>query len=115
MRKLILLALALTLVGATLIALLYLGRNALTANPPIQFSDGSSLRLLEVTLGTNHIHGSVAAKLLNLLPQGLKQPLLKHLPNGGRLNTRRTSEPTLILWMEYSGQDASDRSQHGPS
>ncbi|MCU0788562.1 MAG: hypothetical protein MUC91_10305 [Verrucomicrobia bacterium] len=97
------LAIVPVLVGATLIAVLQLGRKALTTSPAIEFCAGSSLRLLGVTWGTNHIQGCMAAKLVARLPRRLAQPLLQDLPNGGQLNTRTTSETALVVWMEYSG------------
>ena len=67
------------LIGLLILGLLIAGaawlvRYAEPGNPPIVFPDGGSLRLLDVTAGTNHMYGSTLVKALNRLPREWRNP-----------------------------------------
>jgi hypothetical protein len=70
---------------------------------PLTLPDGSVVRIVAVTYGTNHVVGPPLWRALAQLPPS-SQKLLGRWPRLGNLiasvRTTRTTDPTLIVWVE---------------
>src|SRR5215831_2947792 len=70
---------------------------------PLTLPDGSVVRIVAVTYGTNHVIGPPVWRLLAKLPPNLQGVLSRWQWFGNRMSkvrTTRTSDPTMIVWLE---------------
>lgn len=77
------------------------------ASGPLSLPDGSVVRILAVTYGTNHIVGRPLARLVARMPQPVQAWLVRLLGKraAARFSTT-TSEPKLIIWLERATNNA---------
>ena len=75
--------------------------------------DGSVLRIRAVTYGTNHVFGSPLARLTTRLP--VVRPLLSKIfgAKATVVHTTTTSDPTLVVWLERTTNDAPKNARSG--
>jgi hypothetical protein len=95
-------------IGAVVVALLIglglmLTRVRPVSNQALILSDGTSLKLLTVTMGTNHHAGLRFAHLFKLLPKPVTESVLGWFGNQSRAQSFRTSETNLVIWIEQAG------------
>jgi len=95
-------------IGAVVVALLIglglmLTRVRPVSNQAVILSDGTSLKLLTVTMGTNHHAGLRFAHLFKLLPKPVTESVLGWFGNQSRAQSFRTSETNLVIWIEQAG------------
>jgi hypothetical protein len=70
-------------------------------SPPVTLPDGTSVRLLAVTYGTNHVFGTRAARMFARLPLAI-QDFLSDLPGVSIAPAQMTTTPIpeLLLWLD---------------
>jgi hypothetical protein len=99
------LLIALALFGVVLFALV-LGFVCLpkpVRSKPLALPDGSVVRIVAVTYGTNHVIGPPVWRSLAQLPTKWQGSLRRWQWFGNRISkvrTTRTSDPTMIVWLE---------------
>jgi len=75
---------------------------------PLSLPDGSVVRIVAVTYGTNHVVGPPLARLVARLPGVVQEPLSDLLGRFGTLQGATiTAEPKLILWLGRTTNSAS--------
>src|SRR5215472_9201086 len=70
---------------------------------PLTLPDGSVVRIVAVTYGTNHVIGPPVWRLLAQLPPSVQGLLGRSQWFGKRIasvRTSRTSDPTMIVWLQ---------------
>jgi hypothetical protein len=102
---------AFTLFGVILFALVlaFVWLPKPVRSKPLTLPDGSVVRIIAVTYGTNHVIGPPVWRLLAKLPTNL-QGLLQRSPwMANRLaavRTTRTTDPTMIVWLQRATNNA---------
>ncbi len=77
------------------------------ASVPLSLPDGSVVRILAVTYGTNHIVGRPLARLVARMPAPVQAGLLALLGKRAALQfSTTTSEPKLIIWLGRATNNA---------
>jgi len=95
----VLLVILAVLVGGAVLIL----RNSQPAASPVFLPDGTVVRFLGTTVGTNHVYGSKFWKVINRLPGPLARPILKFMGKPPFPNSVNTSRTNLVVWLEHSG------------
>jgi hypothetical protein len=75
------------------------------ASVPLSLPDGSVVRILAVTYGTNHAVGRPVARLVARMPAGLSDLLGGLFP---LLASTATPEPKLIVWLARAANNATN-------
>jgi hypothetical protein len=79
----------------------------LSASVPLSLPDGSVVRLLAVTYGTNHVVGRPLARLVARMPDFAQGVLARLLgTRAALLGSTTTPEPKLILWLGRATNNA---------
>ena len=101
MKKLSLAALIVMLVG--LVCWLLLTRQKPQRLPAlVTLPDGTSLRILAVTYGTNHVVGTKMARMTARLPLGLQDILIDIFgQRAAPAQTITTPTPEMLLWLDH--------------
>lgn len=74
---------------------------------PLSLPDGSVVRILAVTYGTNHVVGRPLARLVARTPAALQAVLVRLLGNRATLQfSTATSEPKLVVWLGRATNNA---------
>jgi hypothetical protein len=77
------------------------------ASGPLSLPDGSVVRILAVTYGTNHVVGRPLARLVARMPAPVQAGLLYLLGKRAALQfSTTTSEPKLIIWLGRATNNA---------
>jgi hypothetical protein len=82
---------------------LMLGRARPVEDHAVILSDGTSLRLLTVTMGTNHQAGLRFAHLFKILPKTVAESIEGWIGNKPSGMSLQTSETNLVVWFEQKG------------
>ena len=78
-----------------------------TASGPLSLPDGSVVRILAVTYGTNHVVGRPLARFVARMPAAVQAGLLYLLGKRAALQfSTTTSEPKLIIWLGRATNNA---------
>ena len=113
MKKLALAALAVALIGVSC-WLLLAGRKPQPLPPPITLPDGTSVRILAVTYGTNHVFGSKLGRFASHLPASLQDFLTDIFgQRAAPAQTLTTATPELIVWLDHQTNRAGVASPTG--
>jgi hypothetical protein len=73
----------------------------------VTLPDGTSLRILAVTYGTNHVFGTKMARITGRLPLALQDILLEILgQRAAPAQTISTPTPELLLWLDHRTNSA---------
>jgi hypothetical protein len=101
MKKLILAALTVLLVG--IVCWLLLTRQKPQPLPAlIKLPDGTSLRILAVTYGTNHVFGTKMARITTRLPVALQDILVDVFgQRAAPAQSITTPTPELLVWLDH--------------
>src|ERR1700690_2838224 len=77
------------------------------ASGPLSLPDGSVVRILAVTYGTNHVVGRPLARLVARMPAALQAGLLDLLGKRAAVQfSTTTSEPKLVIWLGRATNNA---------
>jgi hypothetical protein len=77
------------------------------ASGPLSLPDGSVVRILAVTYGTNHVVGRPLARLVARMPAAVQTGLLDLLGKRAALQfSTTTAEPKLIVWLGRATNNA---------
>jgi len=77
------------------------------ASGPLALPDGSVVRILAVTYGTNHVVGRPLARLVGRMPAVLQSVLVRLLGNRAAAQfSTTTSEPKLVVWLGRATNNA---------
>ena len=105
MKKVTYAFLVLLLVLGTVVAVtVWLLRDAQPAPQPVVLSDGTTVRFVAVTHGTNHAWGNTRfARAVLRAPGPVRDLVIRAFPKAVGRTTRTTSEPRLVVWVEHWG------------
>src|ERR1019366_6252609 len=70
------------------------------ASGPLSLPDGSVVRILAVTYGTNHVVGRPLARFVARMPAAVQTGLVRLLGSRATVQfSTTTSEPKLVIWL----------------
>lgn len=73
---------------------------------PLVLPDGSSVSLVAVTYGTNHVVGPPLARLVAKMPPQLRAILTRLLGPRATVHETTTSNPQLVVWLDRNTNNA---------
>ncbi|MBI1177601.1 hypothetical protein GC207_09200 [bacterium] len=68
----------------------------------ITLPDGTTVRLLTITVGTRHVYGSLFARTVEKLPGSTGNFLRNRWPDATRVHWFDSREQQLVAWLEYN-------------
>ena len=106
MKKLILAVVRLVILACVAIWLVFRAASSPPTSPLVTLPDGTSLRIIGVTYGTNHVIGSALGRGVARLPDAL-QDILPSLPRLSQMQSLTTTNPVLVIWLDHQTNHAS--------
>ena len=97
------------LVTLVIVFVFLIGRLRKVDDQTVILSDGSAVRMLDVTVGTQHQIGLQIGNLFKLLPEPVTETLEGWLGTRSRIRTFQTSKTNLVVWLEHSGMTLGKR------
>lgn len=93
--------------AAVSVSLLLFGRGP-AMDQTVRLSDGTTLRFLDVSVGTNHFYGTGLVRVIHQLPGSWSRGLMAKVPalTGGR--SIQTTGNNLVVWLEHLGVPGSN-------